>query len=128
MLLSPRRLLALGLTAALLTCSSEAADDLDTRVAQLEEQVALLKDTVSQLQKTIAEADLVPKSAAGHDEKPKGSATAKARDGFPRHYKIRQKPYERVMFDLSVSFDVYSGGDTYLGEFRQVCTCFVAVA
>ncbi|KNC77514.1 hypothetical protein SARC_10027 [Sphaeroforma arctica JP610] len=40
------------------------------------------------------------------------------RGAFPSLYKIKTKPYERTMFDMAVSFDVYAG-DTYLGEFRQ---------
>eukprot|EP01134_Creolimax_fragrantissima_P007502 CFRG7502T1 len=78
------------------------------RVAVLEEEVSSLKSLLQHRQPATHDAKTAIATPAAHSDS----------HNFPPLYKIKQKPYERVMMDLSVSFDVYAG-DSYLGEFRQ---------
>lgn len=86
---------------------------LDDRVSLLESQLVALNATVISLQASLEE------SRAKLQIAEQTTQQGKVAVDFPLSYKIRQKPFERVMFDLSVSFTI-TFGDVDMGEFRQV--------
>lgn len=89
------------------------------RVTTLEHELRGLEHTVAGLHEQVV--GLMGKTVQARSQASPGEAeTVYSVDatGFSRFYKIKQKPWERTVFDLSVSFEVYAG-DTYLGDFWQ---------
>lgn len=95
---------------------SQSDRALEDRVSLLESQLVALNATVISLQASLEESRAKLQIAELTTQQGKGAVD------FPLSYKIRQKPFERVMFDWSVSFTI-TFGDVDMGEFRQVWQC-----
>eukprot|EP00123_Amoebidium_parasiticum_P009986 comp19824_c1_seq1/m.23846 comp19824_c1_seq1/g.23846 ORF comp19824_c1_seq1/g.23846 comp19824_c1_seq1/m.23846 type:complete len:348 (-) comp19824_c1_seq1:472-1515(-) len=105
--------------------SNQEVSGLQAQINELKAEVTTLKDTVLQLNASLTDLRHSLASQPAQTQREEGipsrldaSATRVGPSGFSRFYKIKQKPWERTLLDLSVSFEVYAG-DTYLGDFWQ---------